>query len=910
MPVMVDPKTGEVFNNVPDNEVQRATDQFGLVSSDHYAMLQKYGGIASQAEAAAKTAANVATFGMAGFDSAEDKQKIQTFQETSPTLHALTEIAGAAVPGAVGGGAVGLGLRGLGMGARAAQIGGIVGEEVAQSSAIEAEHARQEGRGIELGNVIQGLPLALGVSAAGRLARGAVRRVRGLSEGAPAPGVLDMAESEGNALSQGRRTSEARRSVGAAGAAGEGRPPLTEAEVRTYARSRDEIHGQVERFGGDAIEDAAAGTAPAFDEVHNISLKKSDLAGRMDDADPELTAEFADRHTTALGDLVKELEAKGQKSAARQLQAHADELIVALDNPEDLFIASDRTKRTLDRLRTRYGAAARKDITAEGVVDAIDEVVTPMRADLEDASTWGKFASEKQAGENALWSGDDGIIRSGAVWQNEFLEKLPGAAGRMRRGLQEVPVFKVRGDIVDHAIKMKPRDFELTMNAMNSWIDKVEQMSLLKTELGAASVGGTPVMRLQQGLNDMRTLRDELQTLREVEHRGSDVIRKEAARGAALSMGELAFEAAESIPGPGTAVKLADAAAEKLTGRSLKDRLFEPAIKAPAKELTREEAGSLIRDRRGGLGKPSRRGGPGGGPPVAPPPAGPLAPMTSLASQLEQVGQGVTRAGQGVAAVERTPVTDSLAEISDNSKAIQERAALGLVSKESRPPKLPPLTTRFKEGAKDLNSAFENKIDDLRKANEDPQAFVDGMVDTFGTLAQGGHEELYSQVVARVQIGTQYLLANIPPSVGISMVRPDGIPPDTLAVMKFAAMWSGVFSPGDVIYDVATGDATPTQIRALREVHPDIYGSLRAEVLKQVAQAGQKIPFETLRGLDNLFDLPGVAGPAFGPSMTATMATAYAQPGSKSPKQSLGGESVLAAPASATTKFAGLAGLA
>jgi hypothetical protein len=109
-------------------------------------------------------------------------------------------------------------------------------------------------------------------------------------------------------------------------------------------------------------------------------------------------------------------------------------------------------------------------------------------------------------------------------------------------------------------------------------------------------------------------------------------------------------------------------------------------------------------------------------------------------------------------------------------------------------------------------------------------------------------------------------------------------------------MYNAVFSPGDVVYDVATGEATPTQIQALREVHPDIYGSLRAEVLKQIGQVGQKIPFETLRSLDVLFDLPGVAGLAFSDSMAATMASAYAQKGGQGAHQSLGGESVIAPP--------------
>jgi hypothetical protein len=1005
-----------------------------------------------QAAAAGKLAARTATLG-AAFNDPESTQEIKDFGTASPTLQTLTKVAGAAAP-AIGAAIVAPeALAGLGLSARAAQIGTTVAEEVAGNTAFEVERAKEEGDGISVGNIIMGVGLGTGLSAVGRLARGGIRK-------AATESVIGAAESEGNALAQARRTSSARRSVGAAGAGPDARPPLTEAEVRTYAKGRDEIHAQVERFGGDAIEDAAAGTAPAFDEVHNIGLKKADLAGKMTDADPDLMADFTDQHTKAMSDLANQLDAGGQKGAARQIRAHLDEIASSLEAPEDLNIAFDRGKRTLDRLRTRYGAVARKDVQAEGIVDAIDQVVDPIRAGLEDADTWGKFASEKQAGENALWSGDTGIVRSGAVWQHEFLEKLPGAAGRMRRGLQEVPVFKVRGDVVAHAISMKPRDFELAMNAMNNWIDKVEQMSLLKTELGAASVETTPIMRLQQGLNDMKTLREELMTLREVEHRGANIIKKEAEHAKAQGQGELLFDALEHVPGIGHAVKFAEKASE-LTGKSIKERLFEPHVKPPTPEFTRESAGAAIRARRQGLGSAPKPRGPQGGPsvpppPVAPPPAaGPSegfqrakAPIEKRQGQSGSVGlgsepsiagmshadlgadkfrpgvleglrkdkqfletgkpvmggraaskaitlrerspngqgplkgsgyfltdgshrlqvareagrthlpgviknnageviyegpvrisapgengsvglsrgpnfslgdiakspmgvvTGLGAAGLGAAALmHQSPVTDALAEISDNTQAIQERAALGLVSKESRPPKLPSLAERFKEGAPDLNVAFQNKVDDIRKADEDPQAFVNGMVDTYGAMAHD-HPALFQALVARAQIGAQYLLANMPPSVGISMVRPNGIQPDTLAVMKFAAMYDAVFSPGNVVYDVATGDATPTQIRALREVHPDIYGNLRAEVLKQVAQAGQKIPFETLRGLDALFDLPGVAGPAFSPGMTTTMAQAYATPGSKSPKQSLGGESVLAAPPSATTKFAGLAGLA
>lgn len=896
MPVMVDPRTGEVYENVPDADVGKAQAEFGLISPEEYAYQQKYGDFRNQAEAAGKVAANVATLGIAGFDSAEDKAQIRVFRDKSPSLAALTETAAAIAPAAVGGvGAAGA-LGRLGASARAAQIGGLVTEEVLQSYAVEQEQALEQERDIEVGNVIMGLPLAMGISAAGRLARGATRGTKAFAGGLRAglaDNVAEAADASSNMLAQGRRTSQARRSVGAASAAGDTRVPLTETEVRQYAQGRDEIHNQVERFGGDAIEDGVAGMNPAFDELSNIGLKRSDVAGKMADADVESMLDFADTNIAAIDDLATKLEAQGQTKAAKTLRAHVNEMAEAYtlvdQAPEELAIAGDRAKRAMQKLRGKYSRI--KDVTAENIVGQLDEVSEPMRLALEDGNTWGKLWSEKQLGENRLWAGDEGLIRSGAIWQKEFIEQLPGPAGRKWTDTSEVPVFKVRGDIVQHALAMKKRDFELAMNAWSKWIDNAEEMALLKTELGVDSAQVAP--RLQQSLSDMRTTIDELKTIREVDHRGAGVIKKEAAKAEAQGLGEMAFDVAENIPG----VRLVDTAAEKLTGKSLRDRLFQPKIKDALKEYTREEAGAIIRERRGGLGKPSRPkppSGPQGGPPVAPPAA--PTPMGGV-DRVSLVGRSFADSARG-----ETATTDALSEISQNNRAIQERAALGLIAKDSRPPKLPPLAERFKEGAPSIQAAFKNKVDDLQRAAEDPQAFVDGMTDTFGRLADGGHASLYEQVIVRTQVGAQYLLANMPPSVGISMARPDGIPPDSLAIMKWAAMYNAVFSPGDVVYDVGTGDATPTQIRALREVHTDIYANLRIEVLKQVGQAGANIPFETLRSLDNLFDVPGVAGPAFGPGMSATMAQAYAAPAAKNPRQSLGGESVIAPP-SATSKF-------
>jgi hypothetical protein len=241
-------------------------------------------------------------------------------------------------------------------------------------------------------------------------------------------------------------------------------------------------------------------------------------------------------------------------------------------------------------------------------------------------------------------------------------------------------------------------------------------------------------------------------------------------------------------------------------------------------------------------------------------------------------------------------ITNALADISDDNRTLRERAAGGLVVKATRPRPLPSTLERFKEGSSSLGAAYAVKLDDLQQALSDPHALVNGIAHAYGAVADE-HEDLYFELVQRTAAAAHYTLANAPPSVGISAVNPDGITPDTIALAQFAQTWSGAMNPGDVIYDVGTGSATPTQIKALREVHPDIYDSLRTDILKQVDRA--TMPFETLRQLDVLFDLPGASGPAFSADMTKTMQQVWNQPAAGKKSAASGAT----APASATAGF-------
>jgi hypothetical protein len=69
--------------------------------------------------------------------------------------------------------------------------------------------------------------------------------------------------------------------------------------------------------------------------------------------------------------------------------------------------------------------------------------------------------------------------------------------------------------------------------------------------------------------------------------------------------------------------------------------------------------------------------------------------------------------------------------------------------------------------------------------------------------------------------------------------------------------------PETVIADVATGSASPAQVRTLQSVDPDTYQDLMTQVTAEVGQNFQTMPSQTKQWLDILFQGDGMAGPAF-----------------------------------------------
>jgi hypothetical protein len=132
------------------------------------------------------------------------------------------------------------------------------------------------------------------------------------------------------------------------------------------------------------------------------------------------------------------------------------------------------------------------------------------------------------------------------------------------------------------------------------------------------------------------------------------------------------------------------------------------------------------------------------------------------------------------------------------------------------------------------------------------------------------------------------------------MFTPDGGTPDEIAVLQYAPIWEAVWRPTDTVRDFAARRATPSAIKAIREVHPDVYARMLADVFKTLAPAGPAVDFETKRYLDNTMQMGAALGRSFSPKMSDLLA--QQRQDNKQSNQSLGGENNIA-PALSTAGF-------
>lgn len=279
----------------------------------------------------------------------------------------------------------------------------------------------------------------------------------------------------------------------------------------------------------------------------------------------------------------------------------------------------------------------------------------------------------------------------------------------------------------------------------------------------------------------------------------------------------------------------------------------------------------------------------GGGMSLAGLAASPLGVGTAAAGLL-----GARAAIEGVNAE-----TSAIRDLDEHSKATTEQAMLDLGANIPQPERMS-AAQQFQGDHDSLQDAFVANLGAVNRLLDTPDELIARATEAFEPLASNGHPELASKLITRMVVGLQYLRENAPPTLGQSMFNPEGDTPDEIAVLQFAPVWQAVWRPLDTVRAFSAREATPSAVRAIREIHPDIYARMQAEVFQSLAPGGPGVDFDTKAYLDSTMQMGAALGRSFSPNTGSLLANQ--RQNNKPTNQSLSGENNVA-PRSANEQF-------
>lgn len=162
-----------------------------------------------------------------------------------------------------------------------------------------------------------------------------------------------------------------------------------------------------------------------------------------------------------------------------------------------------------------------------------------------------------------------------------------------------------------------------------------------------------------------------------------------------------------------------------------------------------------------------------------------------------------------------------------------------------------------------LREAYEEKRETLEKLKRDPMLLVDELTEGLAEL-QDTAPELHAKMVAQTYKIVSFLQSKVPGTIGASLARPAGSPPNDIALKQFALYYSAATDPGSVLGDLANNRSRREQVDTLKEVwHEEVYVPLKAKIAAEMA-SGRPTVNQRIR-LDLQFD--------FGDSLDAGMSS-------------------------------------
>lgn len=943
--VVMQSKEGHLYQVAPEDVPTVSRDQGWSVAGDDQvqkrleerAQYAQYGSTGQQALGAAETAVRTATFGaVPGFGAPEDIAGRSTqLQQESPVTNFLAQAVGAAAPAlATGGvlGAAGIGAEGAGLLAR----GGVAAAEgLTGGGSAEVEQARQENRPVSVGNILM---YGVGGELVGRAIPGLIR--------AGASGLRNRLASAAAETGEGVLAGAERRALEASADVADGIAVGPDRDV-FLANAHQQIIDQASDRTSKALDQLASDVA----ETSGEGVKRGKVKSLMAKTNAEQRDWAASQSQAAL-DLRNEIAPRGKAAPAAPLTLEGRTLedlkALPIEDASDLErvrrLKEDPTFSKTGRVTSNDG---KKGIT---IVDDGDGelVLRDGRHRLQAAqelgrdTVYGQYVDGKtgkvtfegeiplkgaapEVGGNFSASpelkGPIGKLRKTLTQGSKELDEATEAmdwheaAGRLERdlGRHEDTLRKLARQGVEGAEELQARVAEhrsslrLDRERTDLWGQAGDYQKSVSRAVednwraGAREVEGQFGREMQDG-----SVRFDPSKIRK--HLSADDI----GRGVMPEQIEKQLQGAEQLIQThreyGTAPKeqiermqsAVDSVREQLRlsddVRGAKTRVAErEGVARESAKFDKEQAGALREERANQAARDAAD-----------------ASKSELLSNLLGAAAGAAAHSFGLGAVVATGtkllrmsrLLDTLGRTGEATIGSAARGAvLGNASKALRAVEssagavgavAKPLTqtamARFQGDYPTVQTAFEARRKTLDNVMKNPLLLHRAVAQHLGPMSKVA-PEVYGQVSARLQAAAQYLHENLPSQMSASMVRPNGIPLSRATARDFALKYNSALNPASVLEDVRDGKASPTQLRTLEAVHPDIYQKLRLELVRQVANNPGSMSTQRKLRMDILFGGDGTAGRAFSWPLARAIKDAKAERSSKGGSAQLGGSS-------------------
>lgn len=196
--------------------------------------------------------------------------------------------------------------------------------------------------------------------------------------------------------------------------------------------------------------------------------------------------------------------------------------------------------------------------------------------------------------------------------------------------------------------------------------------------------------------------------------------------------------------------------------------------------------------------------------------------------------------------------------------------------------KQPSTLEQFQGPHETLADALTEKRQLVESFAQDPSKLIDSLGNAFGGLPDPARSLVTTQAFAVAQ----YLREELPPTRGVSVTRPNGLPANSLETRTYALKYQTAVDPSSAFADARAGRLRHEQVDTLQRLYPDQYDNLRSATL--LSMGNGKASIVQKQRADLLFGFGASLDPAF--SARLTSAAQEARGNAKAPTGASGPE--------------------